>query len=93
MFCVATTAMSDDTCDMDETLPNFDRNTLENILVCKANDIDDARKLEKLYTKLKAEVKARARAVMVYLETEQKLKDNDHRMYPQDFELLPWIYS
>ena len=38
MFAVATTSMSDDTSYMDEDLPNFDRNTLENIMMCSAND-------------------------------------------------------
>lgn len=46
---VATTSMSDYTCDRDETLPNFDRNTLENILMCKpSTDVDDLRKLTTL---------------------------------------------
>ena len=38
IFTVATTSMSDDTAYYDESLPNFDRNTLENILLCKAAD-------------------------------------------------------
>ena len=67
----ATTSMSDNTCYNDETLPNFDRNTLENILMCKpSTDKDDMRKLDTLSKKLIAEVEYRARACMVYIETE-----------------------
>ena len=52
MFTVATTSMSDDTAYSDESLPNFDRNTIENILMCSANDEDDMRKLDQLYKKM-----------------------------------------
>ena len=52
--------MSDYTCDYDASLPTFDRNTLENIMMCKATDKDDMRKLNTLFKKMTSEVKYRA---------------------------------
>ncbi len=92
LFTAATTAMSDYTCDKDASLPTFDRNTLENIMMCKASDKDDMRKLNTLFKKLTSEVRYRAQACMTYLMTEQKLLDDEHHMYPEHFSLLPWLH-
>ena len=73
LFTVATTSMSDDTSYYDESLPNFDRNTLENILLCKADDQADMRKLTQLTKKMISEVHYRAEACRKFLITEQKL--------------------
>jgi len=54
--------MSDDTYEYDETLPTFDKNTLENILLCKRTDKDDVRKLNALLKKMLGELSYRARA-------------------------------
>ena len=70
LFTAATSAMSDDTCGYDESLPNFDRNTLENIMMCKQSDKDDMRKLDQLLTKMTSEIKYRSVACMTYLMTE-----------------------
>jgi len=90
-FAVATTSMSDDTYEYDESLPVFDRNTIENIMYCSKQDKDDMRKLEKLLGKMIGELRYRAQACMTYLMTEQKLQDDEHHMYLEHFELLPWI--
>ena len=92
-FTVAISAMSDETSYYDESLPNFDRNTIENILMCQQSDEDDMRKLDQLCSKMISEIKYRAKACMNYLETEQKLLNDDHHMYPEHFELLSWILS
>lgn len=92
-FAAATTSMSDDTCGYDESLPNFDKNTLENILFCKASDDDDMRKLDALLKKLISEGSYRIHACKIYLEVEQKLLNDDHHMYPEHFELLPWVLT
>ena len=73
MFTAATCSMSDDTSGYDEDLPNFDKNTLENILMLKISDADDMRKLDKLIEKMLNEMRFRANACKAYLETEQKL--------------------
>ena len=75
MFTVATTSMSDDTAYMDEDLPTFDRNTLENIMMCSANDAEDMRKLKQLCQKLFGEIEKRALACQKFLVTEQKIID------------------
>ena len=62
LFTVATTSMSDDTYEYDETLPTFDKNTIENILYCQSGDKDDMAKLNKLLKKLVSEVAVRGRA-------------------------------
>lgn len=54
--------MSDDTYEYDETLPTFDKNTIENILYCQSADKDDMAKLNKLLKKLVSEVAVRGRA-------------------------------
>ena len=51
------------------------------------------RKLDQLSYKLITELKWRAEACMTYLETEQKLLNDDHHMYPEHFELLPWVIT
>ena len=90
---VATTSMSDDTAYYDESLPNFDRNTLENILMCKASDLDDMRKLDQLCSKLLSEADWRAEACRKFLIIEQKLIDDEHRMYPEHQLLLIWVLN
>jgi len=92
-FTAATSSMSDDTCGYDESLPNFDRSTLENILMCQKNDTDDMRKLDQLSKKLLSELKFRSSACMTYLEQEQKLHNDEHHMYPEHFEILPWVLT
>ena len=62
LFTVATTSMSDETYEYDETLPTFDKNTIENILYCQSGDKDDMAKLNKLLKKLVSEVAVRGRA-------------------------------
>ena len=62
--------MSEYTYEYDESLPNFDRNTLENILMCERKDKDDVRKLESLCKKMLDELGYRAEACRLYLETE-----------------------
>ena len=93
MFTVATTSMSDDTSYMDEDLPTFDRNTLENIMMCSANDAEDMRKLNQLCQKLFGEIEKRALACQKFLVTEQKIIDDEHHMYPEHAELLPWVVT
>ena len=51
------------------------------------------RKLNQLCSKMLEELSWRARACMTYLETEQKIQNDDHRMYPEHQELLPWVLS
>ena len=90
-FAVTTTAMSDDTSYYDEDLPSFDKNTIENILYCKRTDADDMRKFEALFNKMRQEVHYRAQACSAYIAAEQKMINDDHRMYAEHFELLPWV--
>ena len=56
----AISSMSDDTSYYDETLPHFDRITLENILMCQNSDKDDMRKLNQVSKQLLSELKWRA---------------------------------
>ncbi len=37
------------------------------------------------------EIGYRALHARIYLETEQKLLNNEHHMYPEHFELLPFV--
>ena len=49
------------------------------------------RKLNQLSKKLLSEATWRAQQCQKYLLTEQKLIDDEHHMYPEYRELLPWI--
>ena len=49
------------------------------------------RKLDQLSKKLLSELKWRAQACMTFLMTEQKIIDDEHRMYPEHMQLLPWL--
>lgn len=69
-FTAAMTSISDDTAYYDESLPNFDRSTLENILMCQLSDDDDMVKLDKLYKKMCEETTWRAEACQKYLQVE-----------------------
>ena len=51
------------------------------------------RKLDQLCKTLIGELKWRSEACTKYLETEQKILNDDHHMYPEHFELLPWVMS
>ena len=70
-FAVATTAMSDDTAYYDESLPNFDRNTIENIMMCSKSDEDDMRKLTQLCQQMIEELNWRAKECINYFKLEQ----------------------
>lgn len=59
---VAYSSMSDETAYYDESLPNFDLDTLENIIMCQKTDKDDMRKIDKLCKKLISELDWRSKA-------------------------------
>ena len=40
-----------------------------------------------------SEIGYRAQACTKFLITEQKLIDDEHRMYPEHVELLPWVLT